>query len=391
MEFFRSTCAKRRNFAEKQNRINKKMKGITNLRLKLRDRFERVYTEDLVRISRVRRAKQIFPLKEPQSLPLTDEQKKEISSYWKQYRNVDGLMHWFAFYNASCKDKTKLKYYVPDGVYFSEIDTVFTSPRRSEQLDDKNLYDLFFKGVKMPRTVMRIQQGELFDGDYQLITLDQAVELCREAGQVVCKVTRDSAGGHGVYFFDFPDTSVEDFKQWLIEHKNIDINVQEVIQQHESLNKIHASSINSIRIMSLLLDGKVHILSSILRMGINGTRVDNASSGGIMSGVSIDGQLGEYAYDERGNRWSVHPQGTVFKDTKIVGVDKCCDVIRSVAGRMCSASKLISWDFTVGPDGEPILIEVNLTYGGVVIHQLCNGPIFGDMTDEMLTRIYKKK
>ena len=366
------------------------MKRITELRLKLRDRFERIYTEDLVRISRVRRAKQIFPLKAPQSLPLTNEQKKEISAYWKQYRNVDGLMHWFAFYNASCKDKSRLKYYVPDGVYFSEIDTQFTSPRRSEQLDDKNLYDLLFQGVRMPRTVIRTQQGELFDGDYQLITLEQALELCQAAGHIVCKVTRDSVGGKGVYFFDFPEASLDEFKQWLIDHKDIDINVQEVIQQHECLNKIHASSINSVRIISLLLDGKVHILSSILRMGINGARVDNASRGGIMCGVTMDGQLGEYAYDERGNRWSVHPQGTVFKDTKIIGVDKCCEVVRSVAGRLCSTSKLVSWDFTIGPDGEPILIEVNMTYGGVVIHQLCNGPIFGDMTDEMLTRIYKR-
>ncbi len=367
------------------------MNSLTQLRLKLRDRFERIYTEDLVRISRVRRAKQIFPLKEPQSLPLTEQQKQEISSYWKQYRNVDGLMHWFAFYNASCKDKSRLKYYIPDGVYFSEVDTVFTSPRRSEQLDDKNLYDLLFHGVNMPRTVMRIQGGDSFDEHYHLITLDQAVDLCREAGHVVAKESRNSSGGHGVFFFDFPSTPIDEFKQWLIAHKHTDINVQEEIKQHESLNKIHANSINSVRIMSLVLDGKVHILSSILRMGINGARVDNASSGGIMSGVTIDGQLGEYAYDERGNRWSVHPQGTVFKDTKIVGVDKCCDVIRDVAGRLCSTSKLISWDFTIGPDGEPILIEVNMTYGGVVIHQLCNGPIFGDMTDEMLTRIYKNK
>lgn len=367
------------------------MKAISKLRLKLRDRLERVYTEDLVRISRVRRAKQVFPLKEPQSLPLTKAQKEEISAYWKQYRNIDGLMHWFAFYNASCQDKSRLKYYIPDGVYFSEIDTLFTSPRRSEQLDDKNLYDLFFQGVKMARTVMRIMGGEYLDEHYHIITLDQAVALCREAGQVVCKETRLSVGGHGVTFVDLTATPAQEFKQWLVDHKGDDINVQEVIHQHECLNRIHASSINSIRLISLLLDGEVHILSSILRMGINGARVDNASSGGIMCGVTRDGQLGEFAYDERGNRWSVHPQGTVFKDTSIVGVDKCCDIIKQVAGRMSSTSRLISWDFTIGPDGEPILIEVNLTYGGVVIHQLCNGPIFGEMTDEMLKRIYIEK
>lgn len=48
VEFFRSTFTKRSKFAPKPNRIIKKMiKGIKKLRLMLRDRFERVYTEDL--------------------------------------------------------------------------------------------------------------------------------------------------------------------------------------------------------------------------------------------------------------------------------------------------------------------------------------------------------
>lgn len=364
------------------------MNSIAQIRIKLRDRFMSFYTDDLVKISRKRRAAQVFPRKQPQSLPLTRQQEEEISQFWKPYHNIDKEMKWFAFYNASCHDKSQLKYYIPDGVYFTDFDMVFTSPRRSDDLDDKNLYDLYFHDVKMPRTIIRKINGELLDKDYKIISMDQALELCREQGQVVSKEARLSQGGHGVRFFDFSQCDLEAFRKFLSDDKNVNINVQEVIRQHESLNRIHANSINSIRIMSFLIDGEVHILSSILRMGRDGAAVDNASMGGIMCGVDKNGQLGEFAYDENGNRWSQHPQGTIFKGTKIEGVDKCYELICSLAGRLCTTSKLISWDFAIGVDGEPILIEVNLTYGGIVIHQLCNGPIFGDMTEKMLSRIY---
>ena len=53
--------------------------------------------------------------------------------------------------------------------------------------------------------------------------------------------------------------------------------------------------------------------------------------------------------------------------------------------------RLISWDFTVGEDGEPVFIEMNLKYGGTMYHQLSSGPFFGEDSDEILDEIYGKK
>ena len=364
------------------------MNPLTSLRLNARDRFIKFYTEDLVRVSRKRNYQRIFPRKAPLCKPLTQQQIDEISAFWRPYRPIEKEMKWFAFYNASCTDKSQLKYYIPDNIYFTDFDMMFTSPRRCNELDDKNLYDLYFHDVRMPRTYIRKVNGVLFDKEYHAISMDQALKICADAGKIVCKDTRMSAGGHGVTFFDFSKCSIEEFKKWIGDPRRVDINVQEVIRQHESLGHIHPQSINSIRTMSFLYEGQVHILSSLIRMGRDGAEVDNTSQGGISCGIGENGQLGEFGYDEDGNRWAQHPQGAVFKDTRIVGNDKCCDLIRSLAGRMFTASGLISWDFAVGEDGEPILIEVNLTYGGLDIHQLCNGPIFGDMTEEILSTVY---
>jgi len=195
-----------------------------------------------------------------------------------------------------------------------------------------------------------------------------------------------SSSGKGVRFFDFTLDSVEDFKRVLNRFK--DINVQHILEQHECLNKIHDKSINTLRLMTLYLDGEVNIISSVLRMGRDGARVDNGSHGGIICGINEDETLKEFAYNTRGYSWKQHPQGVTFKGYKIVGYKQCCEMVKRLAGRLLTTSRLISWDFAIDPEGDPVLIEVNLTYGGVLVHQLCNGPIFGDRTEEILNRVY---
>ena len=364
------------------------MNIISAIRLGLRNRFIRFYTDDLVKISRIRQSNRNFVHKRPQSLSLSSSQKQEILSFWKPYRNINQYLKWFAFYNSSCDNQSQLKRYIPDPVFFSDIDRFFTSPRRCESLDDKNLYDLYLHDVKMPRTIIRKINGELFDKCYLPISIDEALKKCADAGQIVCKEALSSYGGHGVRFFDFSsDTTLGEFKECLNIYVNV--NIQEAIQQHECLNRIHENSINTIRIMSLLFNSSVHILSSVLRMGCNGSRVDNASSGGIVCGIHTDGTLKKYAYDTTGQRYSQHPQGATFMGTQITGYDKCYELVKTLAGRFCTVSNLISWDFAIGEDGEPILIEVNLTYGEVDFHQLCNGPIFGDLTEKILSKVYR--
>lgn len=364
------------------------MTQISSLLLRFRNRLFRLYTHDYVSLSRRREAKRSFNKLRKNITPLTPAQKQDILSFWSQYRDVKHELHWFEFYNTNCENKELLKYYIPDNIYYAEVDTFFTDARRCEALDDKNLYDLYFHDIKRPTTIIRKIDGEVFDKNYQLISFDQALELCTQAQQVVGKKATNSCGGHGVHFFDLT-TTAEDFKEWLKQTDNV--TVQEVIQQHDTLNSIHAKSINTIRMMSMFLDGKTIILSSLLRMGAGGSRVDNGSSGGVFCGIDENGCLRETGYYTNGRACKQHPQGTVFKGFKVVGYDRCREIIEKIAGRMFTATRLVSWDFAIGTDGEPILIEANLTYGGLSTHLLSNGPLFGDMTPDILDRVFHSK
>ena len=365
------------------------MKLLSNIRSRLVHGLAEARDNHL-RKNRMQVAERTLTPKLGNLVPLTDEQRRDIVSYWKPYRDVSRDMRWFEFYNWCSDGKADMRLYIPDDIYYAEVDFFFTDPRRSYELDDKNLYDLYFHDVNMPPTVIRKCKGMLMDKDYHLITIAQAVELCRQAGNVISKPARNTEGGKGITFINFDDdNAAQDLKKCLeFPH---DLIVQRVVRQHECVNKLYAGSINSLRIMSLLLDGQVRIISSVIRMGRDGAKVDNTSNGGLAVGIMEDGRLREVAFDKTGKKWLKHPQGAVFKDFQLVGYDKCVALIRDIAGRLGSSTPLISWDLAIDEDGEPMIIEANLTFGGVNIHQMCNGPIFGDLTDTILDRVYRSK
>ena len=345
------------------------------------------YRDNHLRKSRMKVGHKALLVKQGKHLPISNSQREEILSFWRQYRDVSKYMPWFEFYNWCSDGKADIKYYIPDDIYYAEVDFFFTSPRRSYELDDKNLYDLYFHGIRMPKTVIRKSNGLLMDKDYHVIDLQRAIELCREAQHVISKPARNSEGGKGIQFIDFDqDNAVDALKECL--QYPFDLIVQEIVKQHDAINQLYDKSVNSIRIMSIILDGKIHIVSSVIRMGRDGAKVDNTSHGGLVCGLTSDGKLRDTGFDKTGTKWTKHPQGAVFKDFQIVGYDKCVDVIHEVAGRLGSTTLLISWDFAIDQDGEPVIIEANMTFGGVNIHQMCNGPIFGDLTEDILSRVY---
>ena len=61
---------------------------------------------------------------------------------------------------------------------------------------------------------------------------------------------------------------------------------------------------------------------------------------------------------------------------------------QNLAKRFSLISRLISWDLAIDENAQPLLIEGNLTFGELDFHQMCNGPIFGDLTEEVLKDVF---
>ena len=107
-------------------------------------------------------------------------------------------------------------------------------------------------------------------------------------------------------------------------------------------------------------------------------------------GINEDGTLKEYAYFFNGDRITKHPSsGIEFKGYQLPSFDKAIELVKK-AHFYVPHFKMVSWDVAIREDGVPILIEANLTDGQIDLHQLCNGPLFGDDTEEILDEVLLK-
>lgn len=140
-------------------------------------------------ISRINDGKRDLNAALANATPTTKEQQEEIRAFWKPYvRNfvekVAFDMRWFDVYNRTNIFGNQLKHYIPDGYYYAVIDTFFNDSVRCKYMDDKNLYDLYFHDVNQAKTICRKEGNVYLDKDYREISMQQAVNLCKNGGGV---------------------------------------------------------------------------------------------------------------------------------------------------------------------------------------------------------------
>lgn len=341
---------------------------------------------------RIEYGEKLIDMYSPNGIPITQAEKEEIDAFWNQYLAPD-LRDFFIDYRyydvfkSVIKDGQRLCYYLPDTFYNSFVDDYFTNPQHSKPCDDKNLYDLFFYGVKQPKTVFRKVYGMYLDEKYKEISLKDAINRSRDVGEVVLKICRFSSGGKGVLFWN-PSVDGEDELISFLKSSN-DILCQAAIRQHPELSILNPSSINTLRMLTFFFNDKVYMLSSFIRFGAEGSRLDNIHSGGYACGIDCDGRLKEMAFDIAGTKIDHRPQGMCLNQIKVPNYDKCVELVTDLTRRFVTISRLIGWDIAIDEEGNPIVIEFGPTYCGSNFHQLCNGPIFGELTEDVLTEVFK--
>ena len=180
-----------------------------------------------------------------------------------------------------------------------------------------------------------------------------------------------------------------DYSNFLKEENNIDYIVQEVIKQNEKLRKIHGSSVNTIRISTLLMDDGVHILSACLRMGAGDSRVDNHHAGGMSVGINDDGTLQKYAYYLNGTKMDKHPSGFVFENFVVPGYQNVISLVKATHP-LIGHFRLVGWDIAIDENENALMIECNMRKNGIELHEFSNGPFFGDLTERVLNEVFGK-
>lgn len=315
---------------------------------------------------------------------ITSEYKKDIKKYWGKYTKKANYV-WHKYYSS--RNGIYDVRYIPDDLYYTVIDQHFNNRKFGWGVNDKNYYKLWFDGCKQPEIVIHKINNIYYDNKYKIISKDTISNIVLQNKQLIIKPAVETGGSKGIVFWNRND-GIDSFMK-IITGSQKNLVVQKIIKQHDELNKIHPNSVNTIRIISLILKGKVNILSAVLRMGINGNKVDNASAGGITCGIKENGQLKSVAYSAHGIKYDKHPQGYIFENCVIPSYDKVIKLVKEQHIKMAHF-RMISWDIAIDASGEPILIEANLRNGECDFHQFNNGPLFGDLTDDVLSEVFNK-
>lgn len=141
---------------------------------------------------------------------------------------------------------------------------------------------------------------------------------------------------------------------------------EERIIQVEELSSLNPSSVNTIRAITFLKDGKATLLAAYLRIGKDGI-VDNFCNGGMLTPIDLEtGTLMYPAVDGENIAYSIHP----ITNTSIVGFklpqwEKVKEMALEAA-TVVPQVRYVGWDIAISEKG-PCLIEGN-EYPGHVFY-----------------------
>lgn len=312
---------------------------------------------------------------------LTACEKREVGNLWGKLGCKVDLSYPEVFKTESHYDKR----FVPEDIYVGYLLPSLNPRMDAHSFVNKGLYDVLFKEIPHPRCILKNIMGVYWCGE-KMLSWGEAVELLEKQDEFVIKPSIDSYGGSNVRKIDFKGLDngekAKQIKELLLQY-NINFVVQEVVKQHKETACFNPESLNTFRICSLFLNGKLSILTRLLRCGQNGSMVDNGFAGGIMIPIYADGRLAKQGLDHVFKRYEKSSNGIVFEGRCIENYPKLEHFIEKYY-KLFPTCSLIAWDLAIDETGEPLMIEVNLASPGITEEQVSIGPFFGDRTEEVI-------
>ena len=222
----------------------------------------------------------------------------------------------------------------------------------------------YFRDVKQPNTVLRCVRDTIYDCHNQILTLEQAAEhIVNQNKDLIIKRSLDSCGGKNIQIISAESTNNEILQ--LLKEYNENYIIQELIKQSPATAIFNPTSVNTIRVTSMLINGKFSICNRILRCGGLGNFVDNGGAGGVMVGIDNDGCLMSTGYTFDGRKHTEH-NNQIFAGYKLPNIN-IVDQMVCYAHSQIPSCGLAGWDIALDENDSPILIEVNLSIPGVFV------------------------
>ena len=328
--------------------------------------------------------------KEQKRTELTEEEKRQVDEFWiKNYgKKITYKFHEVYKYDTGKFDPK----YFPEHLLRPRL-AHYINPRSFiDVFEDKNTLPLLAERahVRMPEIIIYNVNDIFYNNNHEIITRDEALNILTGVDEAIVKPSIESSGGKGISFVKNPN--MDESRELLDKYKR-NFAIQKVVKNHKCLSDIHPDSVNTIRVVTYFFKGEICHCPVVLRMGVGDSRVDNATSGGVLTGINDDGTLLKYAINRYCTHAPIerHPDTNIkFEGYQIYNFDKVLASAKKMHSLLPQVG-IIDWDFSLDEDGEPILIEANIfNAGGVRMSQWVHGKgAFGDNTAEILQWLAK--
>lgn len=347
--------------------------------------------------------------------------KFKTSSFYKKYYNsllkrnnianktIDGEAEWIGKWSVLGKINPVyfrlFSHYIgndlnimPEDICRNIVEPILDPMKYVPYYSDKNMFDKMFGHEVMPKTIIRKMHGFYYDKEYSRIDIPHDEELnhiLNKSGctKIVIKPTVDSCSGNSVRLFERKNNIWVEIGSGLTLSLNFlnmnygdDVIFQECLEQADFMSYYNPTSVNTLRLTlyrSVITD-ECHVPSAIIRIGKNGSLVDNAHAGGGYVGIKVEnGILCNKVLNQYGETTTEFNGIDFSKEHIIPEWDKVVDFAKFI-GRNIPHHRLLALDIMVDNTGKPRLIEFNCDSYSMWLFQFTSGAALGSYTDEII-------
>lgn len=307
-------------------------------------------------------------------------QLKEFTKLWRHWKAfpLQYVMQ-AMFLKSSLLSMEQMKRFVPKKVWYKELEANQAfSVLSSDKIVSSQMMDYF--GIPQPQLICYFSGHAFYSiSGEQMQEKEVDAEIAAQGYERIFLKPNTGSHGRGIRAFIRKDGTYFEGGQQLTasyvakNYQGAKLILQEGVNQSRVLQKLNPDCLNTVRIVSRQQKGEVKIVAATLRLGREGSIVDNAEAGGL--GVKVDLDTG--ALSEHGrmyldaNLYDHHPDsGIHFKGCTLEHWDEVIAIVNKAAHSF-HQFKYVGWDMAISDEGA-MLLEMN-SNPAIYILELTNG------------------
>ena len=267
------------------------------------------------------------------------------------------MLFWYFAYGFSFNEYLCYQFIDKDPIYRSKFSSDRDSVYINYEFNDIEEMQIFNDKMLTYEIYKKYFRREAISLQYKN-DLSKFKEFIQKNKKFVKKEV-DKACGESV---ELIDTSLCEYDVNLFNNliSNGKVILEELIYQGNETAIFNGSSVNTIRCITININGKIEMPYFFMKIGRKGKFVDNGGAGGILVGIDPkDGYLCTDGVDEYGHRYKKHPDsGVTFKGYQLPDWDKLVDLCSEMA-QISPKVRMIGWDLAYTSESEWIMVEGN--------------------------------